>query len=191
MRRDQPPEPWHSFFLDIDKAFDQPVALQCIGGFAIAMLYGLPRPTVDVDFLSVVPPDEMGRLEALAGMGSALHRKHGVYVQHVGIVTVPESYEDRLIPIFPGAYGRVRLTGLEGHDLALSKLERNSGRDREDVKFLSRAVPLDPATLEDRYRSELRPYLAAAERHDLAMRLWTEMLQPQHPLGPGDRGSLE
>jgi len=58
MRRDRPPEPWHSFFRDIEKAFDQPIALQCIGGFAIAMLYGLPRPTVDVDFLSVVPAGE-------------------------------------------------------------------------------------------------------------------------------------
>src|ERR1039458_1220818 len=126
MRRDHPPEPWHSFFLEIDKTCDQPVALQCIGGFAMAMLYGLPRPTVDVAFLPVVPGDERGRLEALAGMGSALHRKHGVYVQHVGIVTVPESYEDRLIPIFPDAYGGVRLTGLEAHDLAFSKLERNA-----------------------------------------------------------------
>jgi hypothetical protein len=40
MRRDRPPEPSHSFFRDIDKTFDQPIALQCIGGFAIAMLYG-------------------------------------------------------------------------------------------------------------------------------------------------------
>jgi hypothetical protein len=178
MRRDHPPEPWHSFFRDIDKAFDQPIALQCIGGFAIAMLYGLPRPTVDVDFLSVVPAGEIGRLDALAGMGSALDRKHGVHVQHVGIVTVPENYEYRLIPIFPGAYRRVHLAGLEAHDLALSKLERNSGRDREDVKFLARAVPLNLTTLQDRYRSELRPYLAAAERHDLTMRLWIEMLRP-------------
>src|ERR1022692_4560820 len=113
MRRDRPPEPWHSFFRDIDKTFDQPIALQCIGGFAIAMLYGLPRPTGDVDFLSVVPAGEIGRLDALAGMGSALDRKHGVYVQHVGIVTVPENYEDRLIPIFPAAYRRVHLAGLE------------------------------------------------------------------------------
>ena len=132
---------------------------------------------MDVDFLSVVPAGEIGRLDALAGMGSALDRKHGVYVQHVGIVTVPENYEDRLIPIFPGAYRRVRLAGLEAYDLALSKLERNSGRDREDVKFLARAAPLNLTTLEERYRSELRPYLAAAERHDLTMRLWIEMLR--------------
>ena len=143
MRRERPPQPWHSFFRDIDRAFDRPVVLQCIGGFALAMLYGFPRPTVDIDFLSVVPAGEIGRLEALAGMGSVLHGKHGVYVHHVGVVTVPESYEDRLIPIFPDAYSRIRLTGLEAHDLALSKLERNSGRDREDVRFLARAVPLD------------------------------------------------
>src|ERR1019366_965244 len=177
MRRERPPQPWHSFFRDIDRAFDRPVVLQCIGGFALAMLYGFPRPTVDIDFLSVVPAGEIGRLEALAGMGSVLHGKLGVYVHHVVVVTVPESYEDRLIPIFPDAYSRIRLTGLEAHDLALSKLERNSGRDREDVRFLARAVPLDLRILEDRYRSELRPYLAATERHDLTMRLWIEMLQ--------------
>src|SRR5580693_10267444 len=107
MRRDRPPEPWHSFFLDIDSAFEQPIALQCIGGFALAMLYNLPRPTVDVDFLSVAPADEIGTLDALAGMGSALQKKHGVYVQHVGIVTVTENYEDRLIPIFPAMYRKL------------------------------------------------------------------------------------
>ncbi len=179
MRRDRPPEPWRSFFPAIDKSFDRPVALQCIGGFALAMLYGLQGPTVDVDFLSVVPAGETGRLAALAGMGSALHRKHGVHLRHVGIVTVPENYADRLIPIFPAAYRRVRLAGLEAHDLALSKLERNSGRDREDVKFLARAVPLNLTTQEERYRLELRPYLAASDRHDLTMRLWIEMLRPR------------
>src|SRR5689334_19897722 len=35
-------------------ALDHRVTLHCIGGFAIAMLYGLPRPTMDVDCLSVI-----------------------------------------------------------------------------------------------------------------------------------------
>src|ERR1039458_4217966 len=68
---ERPPEPWHSFFLDIDQVLVQPVELQCIGGFAIAMLYGLPRPTVDVDYLSVTPIEANAKLESLAGMGSA------------------------------------------------------------------------------------------------------------------------
>lgn len=179
MRLKRPPDPWHSFFLDLDKVLAQPVELRCIGGFAIAMLFGLPRPTIDVDYLSVVPIDQAANLESLAGMGSALHTKHAVYLQHVGIVTVPDNYESRLTPMFPSIYLRLRLLGLDAYDLALSKLERNSARDREDVKFLARAAPLYLAVLEDRYRSELRPYLAATERHDLTIRLWVEMLSCQ------------
>ncbi|MEK7403908.1 MAG: DUF6036 family nucleotidyltransferase [Acidobacteriota bacterium] len=177
MPHDQPPEPWHSFFLAIDTAFDHPVALHCIGGFAIAMQYGLPRPTVDVDCLTVTPVEATARLQSLAGEGSALHGRYGVYVQHVGIVTVPENYADRLKLMFPTAYRTLLLMGLEAHDLALSKLERNSARDREDVRYLARAVPLDLAVLESRYHSELRPYLASPERHDLTLRLWLEMLR--------------
>jgi len=172
----RPPEPWHSFFAEIDGTFDHPVVLHCIGGFAIAMLYGLPRPTVDVDCLTVIPVEETAPLQSLAGEGSALHKKHGVYLQHVGIVTVPENYNDRLIPMFATAFRRLVLLGLEAHDLALSKLERNSARDREDVKYLARAAPLDLSVLESRYRSELRPYLVNTRRHDLTLRLWLEML---------------
>jgi hypothetical protein len=176
MLHDRPPEPWYSFFAEIDRTFDHPVVLHCIGGFAIAMLFGLPRPTVDVDCVSVIPMEETAPLQSLAGEGSALHKKYGVYLQHVRIVTVPENYHDRLILMFPAAFRRLLLLGLEAHDLALSKLERNSARDREDIKFLARAAPLDLSVLESRYHSELRPYLANAERHDLTLRLWIEMV---------------
>lgn len=176
MPHNRPPEPWHSFFVEIDTALDCPVALHCIGGFALAMLHGLPRPTVDVDCLTVVPVEEIALLQSLAGEGSALHRKYGVYAQHVGIVTVPEDYARRLTPIFPSAYRRLQLQGLEAHDLALSKLERNSSRDREDVRYLAHVAPLDLAVLASRYQAELRPYLANPDRHDLTLRLWLEVL---------------
>jgi hypothetical protein len=80
-----------------------------------------------------------------------------------------------VIPI--DATSLLQSVGMEGHDLALSKLERNSARDREDVKPLARALPLDLTLLERRYHSELRPYLASPARHDLTMRLWLAMLQ--------------
>jgi hypothetical protein len=176
MPHDRPPDPWHSFFAEIDKTLDQPVAVHCIGGFAISMLYGLPRPTADVDCLTVVPVEKTASLQSLAGEGSVLHKKHGVYVQHVGIVTVPENYQDRMTQMFPTAFRRLLLLGLEAHDLALSKLERNPARDREDVKYLARAAPLDLTVLKNRYQVELRPYLANTGRHDLTMRLWLEML---------------
>jgi hypothetical protein len=97
-------------------------------------------------------------------------------MQHVGIVTVPENYTGRMTLMFPAALRSLLLLGLEAHDLALSKLERNSARDREDIKYLARVAPLDLPVLESRYRAELRPYLANTERHDLTMRLWLEML---------------
>ena len=78
--------------------------------------------------------------------------------------------------MFPTAFRRLLLLGLEAHDLALSKLERNSARDREDIKYLARVAPLDLSVLESRYQVELRPYLANRARHDLTMRLWLEML---------------
>ena len=64
-------------------------------------------------------------------------------MQHVGIVTVPENYNDRMTLMFPTAFRRLLLLGLEAHDLALSKLERNSARDREDIRYPARVAPLD------------------------------------------------
>jgi hypothetical protein len=81
--------------------------MHCIGGFAIAMLHDLPRPTADVDFLTVIPVDKTSSLQSLAGEGSALHKKHGVYMQHFGIVTVPENCNVRLM--FPTAFRRLLL----------------------------------------------------------------------------------
>jgi uncharacterized nucleotidyltransferase DUF6036 len=100
-----------------------------------------------------------------------------VFICSTSIVTVPENYEDRLRTIFPAAYRRLEFFALEAHDITLSKLERNSARDREDVKYLGRIVPLDLKILEDRYVQELRPYLANVKRHDLTLRLWLEMLR--------------
>jgi (2Fe-2S) ferredoxin len=75
----------------IDQTFDRPVALHCIGGFAIAMLHGLPRPTVDVDCLMVIPVEETAPLQLLAGEGSALHKKYGVYGSYPKSVTTLEA----------------------------------------------------------------------------------------------------
>ncbi|MGC9969945.1 MAG: DUF6036 family nucleotidyltransferase [Bryobacteraceae bacterium] len=179
MQRSLPPAPWQRFLSEIDERLTEPVELHCIGGFVISLLYSMPRPTADVDFLTVVPQTEMRHLLELAGLGSALHKRTGLHLQHVGVASLPEAYEARLIPMFPGAYTNLRLLGAEAYDLALSKLERNLGRDREDIKHLDRAVPLDADALEQRYKQELRPYLMNVEHHDLTLGLWIEMLREQ------------
>jgi len=171
------PEPWASFFRELDAQLTEEVCLYCVGGFAATIQYGLPRQTADVDVLSIVPNTQLAPVLVLAGYESALHGKYHVYIQHMGgIVTLPENHMDRAIELFPTRYQKLRLFGLDPYDLALSKLERNIQRDRDDVKYLFKTVPLDPETLERRYRVEQRPYMTNEDRHDLTLRLWTEML---------------
>ena len=56
------PNPWLGFLQDVDRALKQPVAVHCLGGFVLAVLWGLPRPTGDVDFIEVEPSNAGGEL---------------------------------------------------------------------------------------------------------------------------------
>lgn len=51
----RPPEPWQSFLSDLDDALQSPARLDCIGGFVVTQLYGLARPTADVDVIELAP----------------------------------------------------------------------------------------------------------------------------------------
>ena len=177
-RIEEPAEPWRSFFADVDSRLSEDVELHCCGGFVATQLYGIARTTSDVDFLGVVPNLRNDLIE-IGGKGSALHQKHKVYLDAVTVATPPENYEERLVPMFPGAWRRLRLFALEAHDLALSKLERNMERDRDDVQQLACAGHLRADILRERYYAELRPNLLAHEgRHDLTLRLWLESYWP-------------
>lgn len=171
------PEPWKSFFAAIDDALAKETRLEILGGFVITVLYGAARTTADVDVVSVAPNTETRKLLETAGEGSRLHKKHLVYLDRVGIATLPENYADRLTEMFAGAFERLRLFALDPYDIALAKIERNIERDREDVKFLARAVGFDSRVLEERYFKELRPFLGIPQREDLTLRLWVEMIE--------------
>lgn len=172
-RIEELPEPWRSFFADLDSRLSEEVRLHCCGGFVMAQLYGIGRTTSDVDFLDAVPSIR-NELTELAGKESALHRKHRVYLDAVTVATPPENYVERLTPIFPSVWRRLRLFALEAHDLALTKLERNYERDRDDVERLARTGYLKAEILMERYYGELRPYLTNESRYDLTLKLWLE-----------------
>jgi len=78
-RIDEPPEPWRSFFSEIDTHLTEDVQLHCCGGFVVTQLYGVRRTTSDVDFLMAVP-GVRSELTDIAGKDSPLHRKHKVYL---------------------------------------------------------------------------------------------------------------
>jgi hypothetical protein len=171
------PEPWDSFLGELDKRATGETRLDCMGGFVVTLLHGFSRETADLDVLLIAPRDHLKPLLELGRQGGELHRKYKVYLDYVGIAKVPEDYEERLMEMFPGAYKHLRLCALDPYDLALSKLERNIQRDRDDVKHLARSVPLDLGVLKERYEKELRWQLGNPKREDLTLKLWTEMIE--------------
>ena len=135
LERKRPPEPWDAFFKELDAAVDGTVRLDCIGGFVVTLLYGLGRPTADVDVIELAPRAASDTMMSLGIFGGQLHRKHRIYLDRVAVAAIPENYEERLVEMFPRAYSHLRLMAPDAYDLALSKLERNSQKDRDDVRF--------------------------------------------------------
>lgn len=92
---------------------------------------------------------------------------------------MPEDYQERLTEMFPQAFRHLRLFALDPYDLALSKLERNIQRDRDDVRFLARTIPFNLEILQERYRRELRWQLGNPTREDLTLKLWIEAIEEE------------
>jgi hypothetical protein len=169
------PRPWRAFLSDVDRQLPRPIGLHCLGGFVAALYYDLPRPTNDLDYIEVIPHDAMPTLQDTAGAGSPLAKKHRVHFQHVGVASLPESYAERLKGLFPRRFEHLRLLALDPHDLALSKLTRNSPIDRDDVAHLARAVPLKATILRARYQRELRPIIIGdPQQHDRTLEMWID-----------------
>jgi uncharacterized nucleotidyltransferase DUF6036 len=169
------PNPWRAFLLDVDARLTRPIEVHCLGGFATALYTTLLRTTNDIDYIEVVPNEAQPTLQQIAGAGSAMAKKHRLHFQHVTVASLPESYADRLAERVSEAFRHLRLFALDPHDLALSKLARNSPIDRADVARLAKAVPLDAAVLRTRYQNELRPIIIGdPERHDQTLEMWIE-----------------
>jgi hypothetical protein len=183
-----PPEPWHSFLSALDQAVDTQTRLDCIGGFVVTTVYGMERHTGDIDVLDISAGPTTARIReqllALGGAGSPLHHKLGVYLEQVGIAPLPYEYEERLGEIFAGCYQRLTLMAVDPYDLALSKIERNSLRDRQDVVYLGVHVPFDIDVLRERYQTELRFLLGVPKRDDLTLELWIELIREAKSAAP-------
>jgi hypothetical protein len=166
------PAPWKGFLEKLDTLLEEPVRLDCIGGFAVVMGYGLRRATNDLDYRTLNPYNLINDLQRIAGPASALAKECGVHLQHTAVASMPENYEDRLTELSPGHFKSLRLFIPDPYDLVLSKLSRNIERDRQDVEYLAKTQHLDPAVLRERYK-ELT-LIGPQERHDATLEFWLE-----------------
>ena len=160
---------------ELDSKLTEPLALHLIGGFALSFFYGLGRSTADIDYYTAVPADL--NLDVVAGEGSALAKKYKVRLHRVAVTNLPEDYETRLAEMVPRQFKSLKLLVPDPYDCILSKLERNSSKDRDDAEYLFKAQKLDSQRLRERYEKELRPYLANVARHDLTLKLWLEIFE--------------
>jgi hypothetical protein len=168
------PEPWLGFLHEVDRKLGRPAAVHCLGGFVLAVLWDLPRPTGDVDFIEVAPPEAASELLAIAGEGSESARRYKLHFHRATVAEYPEDYASRLEDLTPAGFKNLRLLALEVHDLVLAKLGRNSPRDRSDVKFLVDKGALDERLLQERFELELSPYVLDGARAKLTLELWVE-----------------
>ncbi len=176
MPTEQLHEPWRSFLHDVDAQLAGSTEIHCLGGFVVAEYYGLARPTSDVDIIQVRGAAKVADVQQIGGKGSALAKKHRVYIDIVTVADVPDRYEERLLDVYTREFRNLRVRVFERHDLALAKLGRNQDYDREDVRRLAQGPGLDIAILQQRYRDELRWQLGNPDREDLTLELWIEMI---------------
>jgi hypothetical protein len=169
------PSPWLEFLTELDSTLPEPLALHCIGGFVLSLFYGLGRSTGDIDYYTAIPANL--NLDEIAGEGSALAKKHKVWLHRVAVTNLPEDYETRLTELAPSQLKNLKLLIPDPYDCILSKLERNSSKDRDDAAYLFKTQKLNSQSLHERYKKELRPYLANVDRHDLTLKLWIEIFE--------------
>lgn len=172
---DSLPSPWKEFLLELASMLPEPLDLHCIGGFVICYFYGLPRPTGDIDYYSAVPANL--NLIEMAGEGSALAQKYKIQLHHVAVTNLPEDYPTRLTEMFPRMFKDLRLFAPDPYDFILSKLERNSAKDRDDADYIFKTKRLSSQILRQRYEKELRPYLSKENWHDATLKLWIEIFE--------------
>ncbi len=164
------PKPWPDFLKAVDAELSREVSLHCIGGFVLAALYQIPRPTGDVDYIASHDAQE---IERVAGQESALAKKFKLFFQGVGVAEFPYEYESRLMKLDLGL-DKLQLWVMDPYDLLLTKMTRNNPKDREDAKFLIKKLDLEFASFENRFLDEMAGWIPNPDRHALTVKLWHE-----------------
>ncbi len=163
------------FVVDLDRTWRTSPSvkhrLRVIGSTALMLQADYERGTKDTDVLESVDlvPELRSRLEAHAGPGSALHRRHKIYIEVVpsGLPLLPQS------PLWTHpAELNERLTCfhvevLHVVDVVVSKLKRFHANDLRDIEAMVDRELVPHARLVERFRSAVDHHLLDARSEDL------------------------
>ncbi len=110
--------------------------------------------SIEVDIYPRTNPEDSILVDGAIGEGSTFQDTFGYYAHGVGpkTATLPERWEERLVPVKNENTGGATGWCLETHDLAVSKLVAGRDKDVDFVKGLMRNRLVDVSVLRDRLR---------------------------------------
>ena len=127
----------------------------------------------EADIYAPARPDLCDEIDGALGAGSDFQRAFRYYADGVGpeTATLPDGWEERLVPICNANTDGATGWCLEVHDIAIAKYFANRAKDRRYTRELWKADLLDPYTLDERIdataiREEDRRRIRIAARTD-------------------------
>jgi hypothetical protein len=147
------------FLEQLGSRYPKNAMLSLLGGSAMLMLGSL-RETMDIDYVG----DDIHKNDFQIVMEEIAHEL-GLETEAVPIdrfIPLPEGNEQRKIYI--GQFGKVTAYVLDPYSIALSKLDRGSDRDLDDLVFLIRNNHIHAEELE-RILKEALPHAGKFDFH--------------------------
>lgn len=190
--------PIEALLRELDRSWkplgDGKVPLDVIGSGALMLQADYIRATKDGDILEVQTlSDPVKRaLLALAGKGSALHARFGIYLDIVlnGLPFLPHP------PLFHPAQALTALEhfqvrALDIVDVAVSKLIRFNRNDQSDIRAMADRRLLDHARLVERFKLAVDGFSLDARAEDLPRYISNlHMVERDHLAAPESRIDL-
>lgn len=122
-----------NFLQRLGEIYPDPIELYLLGGSALCLL-GSPRETLDVDYTSEMPLDQVqGFQSALVKLGVELKLDLESVPLAEFIPLPPDARQRRR---FVGKFGRLEVYIFDLYSIGLSKIARGFEADIEDVLFL-------------------------------------------------------
>lgn len=157
--------PIHDLIREVDRRWsqsgDRKINLRLIGASALMLQARYERGTKDSDILETADLDveTKARLLELAGPGTDLSKKHGLYIEFVesGLPLLPQ------VPIWldlaelNGQLAHFRIEVLTVVDVVVTKLKRLHGNDLRDIEAMIDLDLVPHAVLVDRFAPPSTP----------------------------------
>jgi hypothetical protein len=164
-----------ALFRDIDGSWQAmssaKVQLRLIGSTALMLQSDHSRATKDSDVLETNQIDEVvaNQLRSLAGRGSALHRRHRIYVDIVpaALPFLPQRPVCHALPVLSATLKNFEIEVLDVVDVVVSKLKRFSPSDRVDIDAMIERNLVPHDALIERFRDAVATFEMDARAEDL------------------------